>query len=522
MPEPMLAFSSEQNNKKLESTANIRGKTAGDVVKETMANHLYIAFCGPIGSGLSSASETLKTSLEKRNYTVEIIKLSGFIETFVKIPHNLDNYELTNKLMSEGNMLREKYDGHILATLAISHIQKWRKDHSGEPIQGTKHCFIIDSIKNKSELELFRLIYRDSFYLIGVFMNEDDRKHNLVKKGMRDEEAQKLITRDYDENVSTGQSVKSVFYQSDYFVRYIDHHQISKSLDRFVSLIVSRETITPTIHERAMNAAWVASVNSACRSRQVGAALVSSDGTILSTGWNDVPKFGGGLYHSDDEEDKRCFNCSDPTCANDREKAIIINTLVKEIQDSGLINNNSTEKLRELLTKGPIKSLIEFSRSVHAEMFALIQAGKICGQMINGGSIYCTTYPCHNCARHLVAAGINYVYYIEPYSKSKAIDLHNDSIDNKSTSRHMHIIPYEGIGPNCYIKLFSSAGWDRKTLHEHTANAPSVSENKIKITLKSLNDLERLAITTIEGLVNSEEIRRHEPNSIPPTNQPAA
>jgi deoxycytidylate deaminase len=35
---------------------------------------------------------------------------------------------------------------------------------------------------------------------------------------------------------------------------------------------------------------------------------------------------------------------------------------------------------------------------------------------------------CHNCAKHIVAAGIRRVVYIEAYPKSKAADLHEDSI----------------------------------------------------------------------------------------------
>jgi deoxycytidylate deaminase len=45
-----------------------------------------------------------------------------------------------------------------------------------------------------------------------------------------------------------------------------------------------------------------------------------------------------------------------------------------------------------------------------------------------GATVYCTTFPCHNCAKHIVAAGIARVVFVEPYSKSKALDFHDDSI----------------------------------------------------------------------------------------------
>jgi hypothetical protein len=42
--------------------------------------------------------------------------------------------------------------------------------------------------------------------------------------------------------------------------------------------------------------------------------------------------------------------------------------------------------------------------------------------------MYVTAFPCHYCARHIVAAGIDEVQFIEPYPKSRALDLHGDSI----------------------------------------------------------------------------------------------
>ena len=92
------------------------------------------------------------------------------------------------------------------------------------------------------------------------------------------------------------------------------------------------------------------------------------------------------------------------------------------------------------------KSLIEFSRSVHAEMHAIINAGKLNGEKIRGGTLFCTTYPCHNCARHIIAAGIEKVYYIEPYIKSKAPELHDDSITEiENEHNKVQILLFDGF-----------------------------------------------------------------------------
>jgi deoxycytidylate deaminase len=70
---------------------------------------------------------------------------------------------------------------------------------------------------------------------------------------------------------------------------------------------------------------------------------------------------------------------------------------------------------------------LEYGRIVHAEMGALADAARL-GHMVKDGTLYCTTFPCHMCAKHIVAAGIEKVVFLEPYPKSLASDLHSDSI----------------------------------------------------------------------------------------------
>ena len=48
--------------------------------------------------------------------------------------------------------------------------------------------------------------------------------------------------------------------------------------------------------------------------------------------------------------------------------------------------------------------------AVHSEIDAISQAAK-CGLKTNGATIYVTRYPCENCARAIVAAGIKKVIY---------------------------------------------------------------------------------------------------------------
>jgi len=112
---------------------------------------------------------------------------------------------------------------------------------------------------------------------------------------------------------------------------------------------------------------------------------------------------------------------------------------------------------RARLGKTGIFDITEYGRAVHAEMEALLSCARV-GVSPAGGTLYSTTFPCHNCAKHIVAAGIAKVAYIEPYPKSRAFDLHSDAITSSRTSaddQRVVFEPFVGIGPRRFIDLFS-------------------------------------------------------------------
>ena len=80
-----------------------------------------------------------------------------------------------------------------------------------------------------------------------------------------------------------------------------------------------------------------------------------------------------------------------------------------------------------ILANAAVTNLLEFGRIVHAEMSALTEAARR-GRSVQGGTLHCTTFPCHICARHIIGSGIARVVYIEPYQKSRAKELYPDSI----------------------------------------------------------------------------------------------
>ena len=112
--------------------------------------------------------------------------------------------------------------------------------------------------------------------------------------------------------------------------------------------------------------------------------------------------------------------------------------------------------MKKILRGSKLSDLIEFSRAVHAEMEALISVGRNAASGLQDSTMYVTTMPCHSCARHIVTAGIQEVQYIEPYRKSKAVELHGDSINlsNKRLSGLVWFRQYGGIAPSNYLDTF--------------------------------------------------------------------
>jgi deoxycytidylate deaminase len=126
------------------------------------------------------------------------------------------------------------------------------------------------------------------------------------------------------------------------------------------------------------------------------------------------------------------------------------------------------ERIDEMLQHPAVKDsqlmdIIEFGRILHAEMSALMDAARL-GRAVQGATLFCTTFPCHICAKHIVGSGIDTVYFLEPYPKSAAFTLHPDSIEVEGSSR-VHYANYKktkfthfyGISPRRYRDFFEKS-----------------------------------------------------------------
>ncbi len=74
--------------------------------------------------------------------------------------------------------------------------------------------------------------------------------------------------------------------------------------------------------------------------------------------------------------------------------------------------------------------------------------------------MYVTTFPCHNCAKHIIAAGIRRVVYLEPYPKSRAGILYREEVEldpetDALLPRKVVFCPFTVVAPRQYQTLFS-------------------------------------------------------------------
>jgi cytidine deaminase len=443
----------------------------GDLLKmkDEYNFELVIGLVSAVGTANTRVIDLLKHWLGRAGYTVHEVKISkDVIPSLIPVSdQNSDPYKRLNDLMDAGNRAREASDKNaVLAWGAATVVFAKRPKEENSPRPAAKTAYIIDSLKRPEEVSELRLIYPAGFVLVGIHEDAARRKTNLVTgRGMTPENADKLMQRDADESaVPFGQRVNKTFHMADFFVKISQgHDQLDSDVKRMASLWFGDPFITPTFDEHAMFMAFAAALRSADMSRQVG-AVVTKDSQILATGANDCPRAGGGLYWPVRNPETHCIedrlrgrDFMRDVDSNRAEQVEIVNRLVSEGTKAEY--GFDPQKLRSLLENSRLRDLTEYGRVVHAEMEALLCCSRN-GLSTVGATLYCTTFPCHNCAKHIIAAGVERVVYVEPYAKSKAIEFHDDSIVPDGTvfaptDERVQFEAFVGIGPRRFFDLFS-------------------------------------------------------------------
>lgn len=442
-------------------TTNPEERTEDALNFQYDATEIIIGIVSAVGTEYTLVTEYLSRRLKQHDYIVKTISISKDVIGKLTEPNygSKSEVERINHYMNLGNQIREDaQDDSILAIGAASEIHQQReKDEKGKASPTKRTAYILTSLKHPDEVDRLREIYTGGFYVIGIAEAEKRRIKNLLSDGQSGKvDVLKLIKRDQEETDDHGQHTRDCFQLADFFVNIDGVSDKTKAdIHRIIGLIFGNPYLTPTFDEYAMFMAFTSALRSADLSRQVG-AVIARNNEILASGANDCPRAGGGLYWPKPDVN---YEVSDHPNGRDYTRGIDSNK-----DEQSKIIQNILEQLpagvdkkavETALYKSKLKDITEYGRIVHAEMEALLFCARN-SITARKADIYCTTFPCHNCAKHIIAAGIDNVIYIEPYPKSKAFDFYNDAISDDLDKKEMVTFkPFVGVGPRRFFDLFS-------------------------------------------------------------------
>lgn len=434
-------------------------------------SELVFGIVAPVGIDYDRLEAALKSALKWYSYAINPIRLSDLLKTLPPgfLPTEIQQrpeFMRIKTSMDAGNDLRKKVQmADALARYAALRIYEHRETKDGQRTASKSTAHVLFSLKHPHEVAALRRIYGPGFFLIAAHAEEATRQAHLTTKDMTAEEAMTLIQRDQNEEDEFGQRTRDTFQLADVFIRM--DREVEENVARFINLVFGSPKVFPTPEEHAMFLAHAAALRSADLSRQVGAVILNEQGDVIATGCNDVPRFGGGQYPKggeDHRDHKRHFEGSADLIGCDS-NAMVIHEILKDTAArlNVAVPAVGTPEYAHL-RKGLLFDLTEFGRAVHAEMEAIACCARS-GVSPRYGSLFTTTFPCHNCAKHIIAAGITCVVYVEPYPKSRAMDLHDDAIEaappepfgppSPRSNEKVHFRPFVGVGARRFVDLFS-------------------------------------------------------------------
>lgn len=435
-----------------------------------ISSELVIALVGGTGTNFDEVVNYINGLLKGHYNEIHSIKLSELPNKYVKYNKKFEGSSYLNKIAYYQDQCDKlaKVNPAIMGVLAVCDIHQRR-------IKGKSNAFIVKSLKRNDEFKVLRRIYNHNLILISIYEPKEHREKHLINKEIINNandkyadietKARKTIERDnHDGNNKFGQSVRETYTNAAYFVRY---DTLEEDIKRLLNILLGDPIETPNKDEVGMAHAHVSAMRSSDLYRQVGAVITNDDGSILATGCNEVPKFGGGSYWNENNgEDLRDYFvhkqgkpltlCIKEDLADDIFKDLK-NQLPKQIRKS--LEKYKEKIVTSILKKGVIKDMIEFLRPIHGEEAAICDAA-LRGISTKDATLYCNTYPCHLCTKKIIACGIKRVVYIDPYPKSKAEILYKDIMIDKplkpeQSFNKVVFESYRGCSPKRYPHLFN-------------------------------------------------------------------
>jgi deoxycytidylate deaminase len=465
------------------------------------STEMVIALVAAVGTDVEMITKVIATGLSEYGYTSDTLRLSDYLQQqaehgFRGLPFDEELWEA----MTAGDELRQRWARNdALALAAISDIVATR-DEAGSAAEEwspslKRHAFILRSLKTPDELETLRAVYGSRLVILAAYSPLRDRMEHLGQliadsRATEDRttwvrQPMALIDRDQKEERVGGQNVRDTFHRADFFIRGSTRELVQEDIERTLAILFGSPFRTPKRDEHYQFLAAGAALRSAEFGRQVGAAIATRRGSIIAVGANEVSIIGGGSHWEDEGTGNRDFEIGDRD-TNRRNYDALAESLAGRIERTiaeraarsiaspdempetvDAIFDGLGNAIQKDLRVGGLKDLTEFGRAVHAEMAALLDAARR-GVSVAGATLYSSTFPCHNCARHIVAAGIERVVFVEPYPKSRAEDLHGDSLEIDESGldgphgKRVAFVPFVGVAPQRYIEMFDAAARERR------------------------------------------------------------
>jgi deoxycytidylate deaminase len=362
-----------------------------------------------------SLSDIVKASAQKRLGPFEYQKLS--------------KKDMRRVLQNEGDSLRKAETAAIAKEL---YRQIKAGDYENKDI-------VIDSIRNPAEVEYFRMVFQQRFFLLALDASSAVR---WLRKQSDYEGDEKRFEQDDmrdkgDEEPRHGQHTEACVYLSDVVIdneKQIGYRQewdlFFYKIKHYIELMRDPKYRQPTYKELYMHIAYAVSLKSSCNKRHVGAIIVSAgipESYVLATGCNDVPigapicaELGGRSnpqFCAKDDYELQTLRTMKycPGCGAEME--------LSSIETVGFRCPKCNKRLPRDFTPG---KLLDLCRAVHAEESAILQAVKLGSSSLSGAELYTTTFPCLLCCKSIINAGIKKIVYREPYPMDESIKMLRD------------------------------------------------------------------------------------------------
>lgn len=410
--------------------------------------NLVIGLTGPFGSGCTTMRAILEQEFQFRSFKVSD-DIRAEVEALGKaVPKGDPGWRRV--LQEYGDQGREDDAGYWVKKVVK------RIDDAGlreEPI-------VIDGLRNCQEVEEIRRVF-PRFYFVAICAPKDER-WNRVREDYKgnSHEFEEDDRRDQNEDFAWGQSVQKcvddadyVYYNSERLVVNLSgreepdttkiERKFKSTAEDFVPVMIGeKQHRDPKVEEIQIAAAYAQSHCSTCLKRHVGAVITVSRGGLefpVSMGYNENPP--------------RVRTCkSESACYKDEDMISKLRARGKSIYcpKCGKRHTELHEPWNCMKCGTSLKAWLhpnrnmELCTAIHAEERAILSLGD---RSAEGGTLYVTTFPCFQCARLILDAGIKNIVYVEAYPvKETEIFLKSNGIEG--------IRPFSGFTARAFFRVF--------------------------------------------------------------------